>query len=224
MLVFMVGLGLLYLVLPLVCWAFLVRTRPVGVAVFAVLTGLAVALLGLEQERYFLRAAAEIESGYPIAAGLVLLAGGLAERRLRGPRPAREFLDPVSGSVVAVTTHLLAGIGIAIAYQMLSFGSFLPSAAEVSPPAGLTVTHSTDGYCGSNFCSRTLTIGTTGGLPAADVEARMRAALTADGWTPGPDGALLRPHGWLLDRRVSEAFVSGTTVELSGSESVDARP
>ncbi|MFF0412821.1 hypothetical protein ACFYUY_20570 [Kitasatospora sp. NPDC004745] len=215
-------LELLYLLLPTVCWAFLVRTRTVGVAVFAILAGLALALVGLAQDWYFTRAAAEVEAGYPIAAGLVVLAGGLAERRLRGPRPAKEYDHPVAGSAVAITAHALAGSAIAFGYGAFAPTAFLPSAAEMPLPPGVTVEHDDGGYCGSNFCSRTLTIGSPAGVTADQVEARLRAALAADGWTPGRNGALVHPHGWLVDRRVSEAFVSGRTVELGGSEITNA--
>ncbi|MFD7448589.1 hypothetical protein [Kitasatospora sp. NPDC059827] len=216
------ALALAYLLPPLICWAFLARTRAVGAAVLAVLAALALAPAGLEQEWYFTRATAEIEAGYPVAAGLVVLAGALVERRLRGPRPERQYDHPVAGSTVALTAHALVGVVIALGYGLFAFDAFVPSAAEVSVPPGLTVTRSTEGHCGSNFCSRTLTLGSTAGLPAAEVEARMRAALTADGWTPGRDGALLRPHGWLLDPRLSTAYLHGTELELSGSESAAA--
>ncbi|WP_316526224.1 hypothetical protein [Kitasatospora brasiliensis] len=220
MLVFTV-LGLLYLSLPVVCWAFLARTRVVGAAVLAVLVGLAVALFGLEKDWWFTRAAAEVETGYPLAAGLVVLVGGLAERRLRGPRPAKEFHHPVGGSIAAFAVQLLAAAAIAFGYRLFSLSAFFPNTAEVAPPPGLTVTRVDQGYCGSNFCARTLTIGGAGDPPAAEVEARMRAALTADGWSPGRDGALVRPHGWLLDRRLSEIHLAGTELDLAGSESVN---
>ncbi|MEU4119748.1 hypothetical protein AB0F71_35280 [Kitasatospora sp. NPDC028055] len=221
MLVYVV-LALGYLLPPLVCWAFLVRTRAVGAAVLAVLAAPALALVGLEQEWYFTRATAEIEAGYPLAAGLVVLAGALVERRLRGPRPERQFYHPVAGAAVALTVHALVGAAVAVAYPLFAHDAFLPSAAEVPVPAGLTVTRTDGGYCGSDFCARTLTIGSTTGLPAAELEARMRAALTADGWTAGRDGALLRPHGWLLDRRLSTVYLNGRELDLSGSEAANA--
>ncbi|MFD8788181.1 hypothetical protein [Kitasatospora sp. NPDC059599] len=214
-------LELLYLLLPAICWAFLVRTRVIGVTVFAVLAGLAVALVGLEEDWYFTRATAEIEVGYPTAAGLVVLAGGLAERWLRGPRPEKEYDHPVAGSAVAITVHTLAGVVIAFAYLLIGRDSFLPSLAEVPLPPGVTVEHADEGYCGSNFCSRTLTLGSSTGLSPAEVQARLRAALAADGWTPGRGDSLRRPHGWLVDRRVSEIFLGGMTVELSGSETTN---
>ncbi|MEU6237040.1 hypothetical protein ABZ885_28985, partial [Kitasatospora sp. NPDC047058] len=159
---------------------------------------------------------------YPLLSGLVIVAGALTERRLRGPRSKREFGTPVGGTAVALTVHALVGVVIGLVYQSLAFESFLPSAAEVSLPPGLTVESSTDGYCGSNFCSRTLTIGSTTGAPPAEVAARLRAALAADGWTPGRGNALVRPHGWLLDGRLSDVYVSedprGASVELAGSE------
>ncbi|MFJ3789030.1 hypothetical protein [Kitasatospora sp. NPDC090091] len=215
-------LRLLYILLPALCWAFLVRTRVVGAAVLALLAGLAVALVGLQQEWYFTRAAAEFTAGYPLLCGLVILAGALTERRLRGPRPKREFGTPVGGAAVALGAHALVGVAIGFAYQSLAYDAFLPGAAEVSLPPGLTVEHDDDGYCGSNFCARTLTIGSTAGLPPAEVAARLRAALAADGWSPGRHDLLQRPHGWLLDTRVSQVGLSetprGVELELSGSD------
>ncbi|MFC5887994.1 hypothetical protein RMN57_25150 [Kitasatospora sp. CM 4170] len=223
-------LRLLYVLLPLLCWAFLVRTRVVGAAVLALLAGLAVALVGLQQEWYSTRAAAEFEAGYPLLSGLVVLAGALTERRLRGPRPKKESGTPVGGAAVALTVHALVGVAIGFAYRGLAYDAFLPSATEVSLPPGLTVEHDDDGYCGSNFCARTLTVGSTTGLPPAEVAARLRAALAEDGWSPGRRNLLHRRHGWLLDRRVAELGLTETThgveLELSGSDLSDtlARP
>ncbi|MGA5819664.1 hypothetical protein ACPC54_17620 [Kitasatospora sp. NPDC094028] len=217
-------LGSIYLLVPFACWAAMVRTRAVGVAVFAVLAALAAFLVGLEREWFYLRATAEVESGYPFAAALVILAGALAERRLRGPRSKGRAVEPEGGAVVALCVHALAGAAIVVLYQATAYDSFFPSLAEVPLPPGLTIEHATGtaGGCGSNYCSRTLTIGSDTGLPADEVEARMRAALAADGWTPGRNGALVHPHGWLVDGRVSEVFVTGRTVELSGSELTNA--
>ncbi|WP_162002467.1 hypothetical protein [Streptomyces sp. CB01881] len=223
-------LGWVYLLLPLVCWAVVMRTRVVGVAVFAVLAGLAMVLVGLECDWYFTRATAEIEAGYPFAAGLVILVGVLIERRLRGPRPKGEFFTPTGGAAVAICAHALIGTVICFVYgPFLSYEAFLPSAEEVSMPPGLTA-QSTDGYCGSNFCSRTLTIVSITGLPPAEVANRLRKHLVTDGWRPGGSNTLLRRHGWLVDTRLSEIWISesplGVSVELAGSEltNTDTRP
>ncbi|MEU8921387.1 hypothetical protein AB0D10_10710 [Kitasatospora sp. NPDC048545] len=217
-------LGWLYLLVPFACWAVVVRTRAIGAAVFTVLAGLAGAIVGLEREWFFVRFTAELEAGYPFVAALAILVGVLGETRLRGPRPKNRFVDPVSGAAVAICAHSVVGMVIAFAYQLVAYGSFLPSAAEVPLPPGVTLDHVDEGYCGSNFCSRTLTLRSTTGLPASEVETRVRAALAADGWTPGRGSALVHPHGWLVDRRVSEVFLGGVTVELSGSELADTRP
>ncbi|MFH8379743.1 hypothetical protein ACH4E7_02195 [Kitasatospora sp. NPDC018058] len=219
-------LGWVYLLVPVACWAAVVRTRALGAAVFGILAGLATVLVGLEREWFFTRATAEVEAGYPFAAGLVILAGVLGERRLRGPRPEKGGVNPVVGAAVAICAHALVGTAITFLYQLVAYDAFFPSLAEVPLPPGLTIEHATGtkGGCGSNYCSRTLTIGSTTGLSADQVEARLRAALAADGWTPGRNGALVHPHDWLVDRRVSEVFVSGRTVELSGSELVSAQP
>ncbi|MEU9073225.1 hypothetical protein [Kitasatospora sp. NPDC048538] len=215
-----------YLVVPPVCWAAVVRTRAVGAVVFAVLAGLAAAVAGLRYEWFFIRPKAELEAGYPFLAGLVILLGVLGERRLRGPRPRTRSVDPAGGVVAATCAHALVGIAIVFLYRLVGYDAFFPSLAEVPLPPGLTIEHATgtEGGCGSNSCSRTLTIGSATDLPADQVEARLRSALAADGWTPGRGGALVHPHGWLVDGRVSEVFVSGRTVELSGPEPGLVRP
>ncbi|MER7585458.1 hypothetical protein [Kitasatospora sp. NPDC097691] len=216
------SLGWIYLLVPFVCWAALVRTRAVGAAVFAVLTGMAAILVGLQCEWFFVRPAAELQAGYPFMAGLVILVGEVIEKRLRGPRPEDRFVDRVGAVSVTVCVHSVVGAVVVLGYLVIAHDAFLPSAAEVPLPTGVSIEHDDGGYCGSNFCSRTLTLGSTTGLSADQVETRLRAALAADGWTPGRNGALVHPHGWLVDRRLSEAFVSGRTVELSGSEITNA--
>lgn len=216
-------LGWIYLLVPFVCWAVVVRTRAVGVAVFAVLAGLALALVGLEYEWFYTRVMAELEAGYPFLASLVILAGVLGEKRLRGPRPENGFIDPVGAAAVTICVHAVVGMAIAFLYQWAVYEPFYPSLASIPLPSGLTVTDSTEGSCGTNFCSRTLTIGSTTGLPPAEVAARLRAALADDGWTRGEGEALVHPYGWLVDRRVSQIYVSGVSVELVGPELANAR-
>ncbi|MFI8459851.1 hypothetical protein [Kitasatospora sp. NPDC085464] len=215
----------IYLLAPFVGWAALVRTRAVGAAVFAVLVGLAAAIVGPEYGWFFIWPKADLQAGYPFVAALVILAGVLGERWLRGPRPENRFVDPESGAAVAFCIHALAGGALVLMYQFFAYDAFFPNLAEVPLPPGLTIEHvtGTEGACGSNFCSRTLTIGSPAGVTADQVEARLRAALAADGWTPGRNGTLVHPHGWLVDPRVSEVFVSGRTVELSGSDGSTAR-
>ncbi|MFF2041683.1 hypothetical protein ACFVVX_14710 [Kitasatospora sp. NPDC058170] len=220
-------LGWVYLLAPLACWAGLVRTRVVGAAVLAVLTGLATVLVGLEYEWFFSRAAAEAEAGYPYAAALVILLGALVERRLRGPRPEGQARRREVGASIALTALALVGVAIAGLYSIARFEPFAPNPAELRLPPGLTIERDSgsDGSCGLHACVRDLSIGSTEGLPAAEIARRLRAGLAADGWTAGPRNSLLRPHGWLLDKRVTELYITelpeSVTVELAGPDGVD---
>ncbi|MFI6844909.1 hypothetical protein OG535_25355 [Kitasatospora sp. NBC_00085] len=217
-------LGWVYVLLPLVCWAVLVRTRVVGVAVLTALAGLATVPVGLEYEWFFSRATAEAEAGYPYAAALVIAVGAPAERLLRGPRPKDQAHRREAAASIALTAQALIGAAIAFLYSTAQFEPFSPSLAELRLPPGLTIESDSgpDRNCSLHACIRDLSIGSTEGLPAAEIARRLRAGLAADGWTAGPRNSLRRPHGWLLDKRMTELCITehpeAVTVEFDGPD------
>ncbi|WP_327680802.1 hypothetical protein [Kitasatospora sp. NBC_00458] len=219
-----VFLGWTYVLLPPACWAVLVRTRGVGTAVAVVLAGLAVVPVGLERGWFHSGAAAESEAGYPLATGLVVLVGTLAERRARGPRTPGGRGLPVTAAAVVTAVHALFGLVIALLYQLAVHEPYSPDRAEFSLPAGLAVERDSgaDPNCALRYCVRELTIGSPEGLSGAEVGRRVRERLAADGWRPGPDGTLRRRHGWLLDKRVTVVRLDererGAVVELIGPD------
>ncbi|MFI9327532.1 hypothetical protein ACIGZJ_08260 [Kitasatospora sp. NPDC052868] len=219
-------LGWVYLLVPLVCWAGLARTRVVGVAVLAVLAGLATVLVGLEYEWFFSRATAEAEAGYPYAAALVILLGALAERRLCGPRPEGRARRREAAASIALTALAVVGVAIVGLYSIFRHEPFSPNLAELRLPPGLTIERDSgpDGSCALHACIRDLSIGSTEGLPPDEVARRLRAALASDGWTAGPRNSLVRPHGWLVDKRVTALYITerpqGVAVEFDGPDGI----
>ncbi|MET9403523.1 hypothetical protein [Kitasatospora sp. NPDC002965] len=217
-------LGWAYVLLPPACWAVLARTRTTGAAVGAVLAGLAAVPVGLEHGWFHSRATAESEAGYPLAAGLVVLAGALVERRRCGPRPSPEYSRPVAVATLATAAHSLIGLVIGLLYQLAVHEPYSPARAEFSLPAGLTVERDSgeDPRCALHFCVRELTLGSPEGLPGSEVGRRVRERLAADGWRPGPNDTLRRRHGWLLDKRVTvlrlDELDRGAVVELVGPD------
>ncbi|MFE6866559.1 hypothetical protein ACFVFS_08375 [Kitasatospora sp. NPDC057692] len=219
-----VVLGWGYVLLPLACWAALARTRAAGVVVAAVLAALAVIPVGLEYGWFHSRATAESQSGYPLAAGLVVLLGTLAERRRCGPRPTRGSGQPAAGATIVIAAHSLVGLVIGLLYQLAVHEPFSPERSELSLPAGLAVQQDSgpDRSCGLHACRRDLVVVSTEGLPGAEAARRLRDRLAADGWTPGPGGSLVHRHGWLLDKRITQLLLTeqpaAVTVRLTGPD------
>ncbi|GAA1410869.1 hypothetical protein GCM10009639_62070 [Kitasatospora putterlickiae] len=195
-----------------------------GLAVATALVALAVIPVGLEREWFHSRAIAESQSGYPLAAGLVVLIGTLAERRRCGPRPARESGQPAAGATIVIAAHSLIGLVIGLLYQLAVHEPFSPERSELSLPTGLVVQHDSgpDRSCGLHACRRDLVVVSTEGLTGAEAARRLRARLAADGWTPGPGDTLVHRHGWLLDKRITQLSLTerptAVTVRLTGPD------
>ncbi|MFF1869572.1 hypothetical protein [Kitasatospora herbaricolor] len=214
----------LFALTPLLCWALLARTRLVGAAVGVVLAGLAAALPALEHDWIFSRAAVEAHAGYPVAAAAVITAGALAERRLRGPRPTSVHGSRAAGVAVALAAHtVVAALGVA-AWSMFLGEPYYPSLAELPLPPGLRIASDsgTSPGCALGGCTRTLALAAPAGQSPAEAAERLRAGLAGRGWTPGPGGCLQYPHGWLLDDRRVQVWISpgegGVRVDLVGPD------
>ena len=204
--------GLLFAVVPLVCWAMMAQTARVGWIVAAVLAACDAGGLGLvagwvrSDEKLTLLAA------LALVMPLVIVFGIAADRRA-GAGQSR------SGGV-----RRIAGLVVSVAYLGLSFtvvpllvlvflyegAAYVPSGAEVLPlPAGLAVAGDQDQGCGSGshtVCTRQFLIVSTAGLPAAQVAQRLRDHLArVHGWILstelGGGWGGCRAEGWLLDRQ-----------------------
>lgn len=216
-------LGWGYVLLPLVCWAVLARTRAVGAVVAAVLAALAVVPVGLEYGWFHSRAVAESQAGYPLAAGLTVLLGALAEHLRRGHRPAGGS-GRTTAAIALTAAHALLGLVIGLLYQLAVHEPFSPERSELALPPGLAVEHDSgpDRDCGLHTCLRELTVVSTEDRSAAEVARRLRERLTAEGWHTRPDLVLARRHGWLLDKRITLLSITerpaGVAVGLAGPD------
>ena len=205
-------LGLLFAVVPLVCWALMARTARVGWFVAAVLAACVAGGLGL--------AAGWVRSGekltllaaLALVMPLVIVFGIAAERRAGAGRLRSGGVRGVAGLVVSVA--YLGFSFTVVPLLALTFlvegAAYVPSSAEVLPlPAGLAVAGHQDQGCGScshTICSRQFHIVSTAGLPARQVAQRLRDPLAhVHGWRLGPEvrggWGSCRTEGWLLDRQ-----------------------
>lgn len=196
---------LLFALMPLACWLALARTPVVGTLVGLLLTGCAVLVTGVHEDWFTTRAKAEVYVGLAPAALLLIAAGALAERGLRGPRAKRVYSGRSGGAWVALVAYLVFfGLLGTPVYLMFTHDSFVPSTDEVLPlPSGLTLLSKDDnGVCGSGTCSSGVEVGSPSGLSGDEIAGRLRTTLTNDrGWHLDRDNSGCRPNGWLLDRR-----------------------
>jgi hypothetical protein len=197
-------LELLFALTPLACWLAMARTRAVGVPVGLALAGYAALVLCVRHGWLASRAHAEVYVGHAPVALLLITAGALVERRLRGPRPKRIYGSRTGGAWIVLGAYL-AFFGLAASPLYVCFylqDSFTPATTDVLPlPPGLSVT-TQDSACGTNECGVGMTIGSSSGLSPDEIAARLRTGLTHDhGWRFGPDDEACRPNGWLLDTR-----------------------
>jgi hypothetical protein len=215
--------GLLFAIVPLVCWAMIARTARVGWIVAAVLVTCDAVELGLLAGWVVSGEKLTLLAALALAMPLVIVAGSASERRA-GARRLRSC--GVRG---------IAGLAMSVAYVGFSFtlvpllilaflsdggAAYVPSGAEVLPmPAGLVVASDQDQGCGSGtttICTRQFLIVSKAGKPAGDVAQRLREYLIrVRGWRlSGWEGC--RPEGWLLDRQqvCVELYVSHQQVTM----------
>lgn len=204
--------GLLFAVVPLVCWAMMARTARAGWFVAAVLAACGAGGLGL--------AAGWVRSGekltllaaLALVMPLMIVFGIAAERRAGAGRLRSGGVRGVAGLVVSVA--YLGFSFTVVPLMVLTFlfegAAYVPSGAEVLPlPAGLAVAGDQDQGCSSGShttCSRQFLIVSTAGLPAGQAAQRLRDHLArVHGWRLGPElgggWGGCRTEGWLLDRQ-----------------------
>lgn len=205
--------------IPPLCWAALHRTRAAGAVVGAVL--LAVAALICAELAGLLpqRPRAETVVGYAPLTFMAISVGVLVERRLRGPRQRSER---ARSATVALSWYMGVVMLLFTPYYVF-FGlreSLMPSTDLALPlPPGYTVTDSGNGagLCGSEVCSRRLTVTGPPGQSIAATETALRDWLTSHhGWHLDAAGSGIRRVGWLLDRRTAsvDLVVSGQHVSV----------
>ncbi|MGW6918525.1 hypothetical protein ACWGB8_32620 [Kitasatospora sp. NPDC054939] len=198
-------LEVLFVLVPPVCWFLLMRTRPVGAVVGVLLLVLAGAVVGARLGWAPVRAEVELYLAYgPVGAALIA-AGALVERRMLGPRKDTPGRERAHGAVGALSTYLVAVLGLAAPAYWLTVlhTEFVPPRRALPVPAGLTVTEGSDTGCTNNSCGRSLIVRGPDGMAGAEVARRLRAALAEDGWRPvaASPAVMTRPNGWILDTR-----------------------
>lgn len=205
-------LASLFAIVPLVCWALVVRSARVGWIVAAVLATCVAGGLGL--------AAGWIRSGEKLTLlatltfvmPLVIVFGIAAERRAGAGRSRSGGLRGITGMVVSVAYvgFSFTVIPLLVLTFLVEGAACVPSGAEVLPlPAGLTVAGDQDQGCSSGshtICSRQFHIVSTAGLPAGQVAQRLRDHLAhVHGWSLSSElrggWGRCRTEGWLLDRQ-----------------------
>ncbi|TJZ97832.1 hypothetical protein [Actinacidiphila oryziradicis] len=196
--------------MPPLCWARLARTRVVGAVVGAALLAAAALLIGELAGLLPQQPRAEAVVGYGPLTALLIGAGVLAERRLRGRRPRTER---TYHATVALCSYLAVVLLLFTPYYVIFAlrEPWVPSTDLVLPlPPGYSVTADTGtaGGCGSGTCSRGLTVIGPAGQSAADTAARLRGWLTTrHGWRLDANGSGSRRIGWLLDPRLESVDV-----------------
>ncbi|MFE9422788.1 hypothetical protein ACFYNO_07490 [Kitasatospora sp. NPDC006697] len=196
---------LLFLAGPPLCWALMARTAPVGLAVGLPLAGWSALLLAVHLDWIDTRARAELYLAELPLSVLLVAAGLLAERRLRGPRRKQVLGDRASGARIAFGSYLaLFGLLVPGYLWFAGLSDDVPPADELRPLAAGLALHGVRNECtetGSAGC--TLQAEVSGaGLSRAEVAARLRDSLNARGWrlAEGQDHGCRR-NGWLVDRR-----------------------
>ncbi|WP_035845891.1 hypothetical protein [Kitasatospora azatica] len=215
-------LGIVFVAVPLGCWAVLLRTAVVGSVVGALLLTYAAVVVAMHLEWIPDEIQAEVYLAYaPLTVALIAL-GTLTEGRLRGKRPSKVYVDMPGAVVTALCVYLAATALAAPGYLMFqSYDSFVPSSTSVLPlPGGLTVLSDTT-ECTTDSCDRYLVIGGTHGQPPDQVVLRLKAHLiSAHGWQLGPSDTAQQRFGWLLiHHQVRLTLTStdqGARVELDG--------
>jgi len=207
----------LFALVPSACWAFIARTVRVGVAIGIPLVCGAGLVAAEALEWTYTRAETELYVAFAPVSALLVLAGSMVERRLLGPRK-QVFWGAPQGAGLFLFAYLLAMVLVItpLYFLIVLSSESIPRAETVPMPDGLTA-QATDGYCGTNYCERTLTVGDSSGLPGAEISRRVRERLAADGWRPGRDGELVRRYGRLLDDRQVGVYLTehATSVEIS---------
>jgi hypothetical protein len=205
--------GLLFAVVPLVCWALKARTARVGWIVAAILAACGAGGLGLAAGWFWSDEKRTLLAALALVTPLVIVFGIAAERDAGAGRSRSGGVRGIAGLVVSVA--YLGFSFIVIPLLVLAFlidggTAYVPSGAAVLPlPAGLAIAGDQDQGCGSGsrtICSRQFLIVSTAGLPAGQVAQRLRDHLVrVRGWSLGPDvgggWGGCRSEGWLLDRQ-----------------------
>ncbi|MGW5256225.1 hypothetical protein ACWERW_25045 [Streptomyces sp. NPDC004012] len=205
--------------IPLLCWAALHRTRTAGIVVGAVLLAVT-ALFGAELAGLLpQRPRAEAVVGYAPVTVVMISVGVLVERRLLGRRQRSER---ARSATVALSWYMGVVLLLFTPYYVF-FGlreSLMPSTDLVLPlPPGYTATDPGNGAdpCGSEVCSRQLTVTGPPGQPVAATKTALRDWLTSHhGWHLDAAGSGIQRVGWLLDRRTAslDLVVSGQHVSV----------
>ncbi len=214
------------LILPILCWALLAPPARRTLTVALVLLGWALLALALHLGAVRLGESAMWDLLYvPLSTALIVTGFWLASQNrsvaIRPARPRKRRLGwlcvwlyaTVGGIIVAPVLVVLA---------MADAGT--PELSLVLPlSAGLSVLQETGTSCGSDTCSRALTVSSAAkDSSTASIERAVRQSLDRRGWVLDADGGACRPVGpfGLATQCVSVFQIAGEVqveVSVSGS-------
>lgn len=176
--------GLLFAVVPLVCWALKARTARVGWIVAVVLAACGAGGIGLAAGWFLSGEKLTLLAALALMMPLVIVFGIAAERDAGADRSRSGGIRGIVGLVVSVAYlgFSLAVVPLLVLLFLYEGGAaYVPSGAEVLPlPVGLAVAGDQNQGCSSGshtICSRQFLIVSTAGLPAGQVAQRLRDHL-----------------------------------------------
>ncbi|MCP2327330.1 hypothetical protein HDA40_005837 [Hamadaea flava] len=209
------------MLLPLLGWAAITRTRLIGIIVGAMLVLVPVGIVFGLARGLPLPGGTDMLFAYPLAALALIAIGRSIERRsFQATTPAAT----AKAAYIVLALHL-AGLFCLCAPAMLLMvdsEELHTSPSVLSPlPDGLTIASDEGDDCGMAVCYRNITISSTRADSTEAIERRLRDHLVERGWNLGDDASDCRKLGWLIDQRVLclslRSTDAGVVVQLEGS-------
>lgn len=214
------AVDVVWLGVPLGCWALLRRGRAIRVGVAVTLVVLAAAVAMVQTGMIDLRARMEIVAAYAPLSAMVIGVGVVLDRH----RPVAGWRWRLGAVGLSAYLGLILLCCNPFLVYVVNTDPFVPDSDELLPlPAGLTVVANRETGCGSGTCGRDIVVGSPIGQPATAIAALVVAHLTDQHrWRLDASAAGCRRTGWLLDRSILcvEVLVTNgqvVTVDLTGS-------
>jgi len=182
---------------PLACWDLLARTHVIGMILAAVLA--VGAGFGLALAFGLLRPGARggLLLAYVPVTTVVVCVGVLLERRQLTFQPGELISWRRAGGWLLLAVFTV-GLGVVVTPLAVLTSVFHSGHVHVLPLPPDLVVEQDDRGCGSDTCTRDLTITSPSHAAASQVTAELRRFLTtARGWTLDVHGSGCRPSGWL---------------------------
>ncbi|MEU9731566.1 hypothetical protein [Streptomyces sp. NPDC048002] len=182
-------LGILFALVPVVVWAVIARTRPVGFAIGGMLL-VGASLLISVQRGWIDAPRPDVHLVFTALAPVLIACGaGLEGRHEDSPPP--EWIPRRNGAIGWLGMQFALTLVVGILYAlMISEGSDAPPSKDLTPlPPGLSIVNEGIG-CGSGGCYRLATVTSKDGLSRPEIIREL-----------GLQQESCRPSGWLLDWR-----------------------